>query len=127
MDDLAIISSDTNYRKVYLSDLKQVLNIYKHNEIHQVPDQLTAQFGLPLVIAELNNELIGFASAKMNDLKEVEFISYYRDGVSQTEIQPTLEKLARNMFKSTFNNLPKPEKKLEYAAQRLTEWLNKCL
>ncbi|WP_316818621.1 hypothetical protein [Pedobacter nyackensis] len=134
MDELTKIPGDTNYRNVYLSDLRQVLNIYVETETYQVPEKhslpakkLTEQFGLPLAIVESKDELIGFASAKMNDLKKVEFTSYYKKGISKTEIQPILEQLAQSTFNATFKSQPQPEKKLEYAAQKLAAWLNKCL
>lgn len=134
MDELIKIPGDTNYRNVYLSDLRQVLTIYEETTQHQAAEKdsfpagkLTERFGLPLAIAESKDELIGFTSAKTNNLKEVEFTSYYKKGTSKTEIQPILEQLARSTFNATFNSRPQPEEKLEYAAQKLTAWLNKCL
>jgi|GEM_PF-3518770 len=134
MNGTAKISNDTNYRKVYLSDLSAVLDIYKGTQTQTLDgehpaliEKLTTQFGLPLAIAECGNELIGFTSAKMNDLEEIEFTSYYKYGIGQTQIQPNLEQMAINTFNSTFNNGTGAGKKLKYAAQRLAEWLNKCL
>lgn len=124
------ISDEINYRKVYLSDLKAALNIYKmakSTDIQPLADEeLTTQFGLPLAIAECGNEMIGFTSAKINDLKEIEFISYYKNGTGQTEIHPNLEQTAKNTFNSTFNTGPGAEKKLRDAAHILIDWLNKC-
>jgi hypothetical protein len=127
------ISHETNYRKVYLSDLRNILNIYHDNRTDTPPEKhqfqvekLTEQFGLPLAIAESNNELIGFAAARLNELEEIEFAAYYKNGVSQSEIQPFLEQQARTTFNSTFNNGPEAGKKLKQSSQRLVEWLNKC-
>jgi len=119
------ISNETNYRKVYLSDLRKVMNIYQENRTDI--EKLTEQFGLPLAIAESSNELIGYAAAKLNELEEVEFASYYKNGVSQSEIQPFLEQQARNTFNSTFNNGPEAGKMLKQSSQKLVKWLNKCL
>ena len=127
------ISNGTNYRKVYLSDLREVMNIYHDNKTDASPEKhefqvkkLTEQFGLPLSVAESSNELIGFASAKLNDLEEVEIAFYYKNGVSQSEIQPFLEQQAKSTFNSTFNSGPEAGKKLKQSSQRLVEWLNKC-
>jgi hypothetical protein len=134
MSSATKISNGTKYRKVYLSDLSVVLDIYKKNQESNVKEayafqieKLTAQFGLPLAIAECNNELIGFTSAKMNAQEEIEFISYYKNGIGQSEMHSDLEQLARNTFNSTFNNGPGAEKRLSNAAHRLIDWLNKCL
>lgn len=128
------ISNRTNYRKVYLSDLSMILEIYKctqantANGIHSFPvEKLTAQFGLPLAIAECDKELIGFTSAKMNDLEEIEFTSYYKNGADQTENHPNLEQVARHTYHSTFDTGPGAEKKLSNASLRLIDWLNKCV
>jgi hypothetical protein len=134
MSSAAKISNGTNFRKVYLSDLSLVLEIYKSNQesteneayAFQI-EKLTAQFGLPLAIAECNNELIGFTSAKMNALEEIEFTSYYKNGVGRNDIQSDLEQMARNTFNSTFNHGPGAEIKLSNAAHRLIDWLNKCI
>lgn len=121
MDTIAKISKETNYRKVYLSDLRAVLNIYQEKG-----EKLTTHFGLPLAIAEHSNDVIGFASAKLNELEEVEFAFYYKNDVGHSEIQPMLEKWTRSTFNTTFAHSPEGGQKLKQASQRLTEWLNKC-
>ena len=67
MNRTAKISNQTSYRKVYLSDLNKVLNLYKNNfkntgdEAYSFQiEKLTTQFGLPIAIAECGNELIGY-------------------------------------------------------------------
>lgn len=127
-------SNEACYRKVYLSDLSAVLEIYKRSQKNTVNEEypfqlekLTAQFGLPIAIAECGDELIGFTSVKTNGPEEIQFTSYYKNGADQSEIHPDLEQLARNTFHSTFNNGPGAGKRLMDASHRLINWLNKCV
>lgn len=121
MDKTAKISAEATYRKVYLADLRTILDIYQDKG-----EKLTEHFGLPLAIAEYRNDVIGFASAKLNKAEEIEVSFYYKNGVTHSEIQPLLEKSARNTFNSTFDNNPESGKKLKLASQRLIDWLNNC-
>lgn len=119
-------TDEVTYRKVYLSDLKAVLDIYQETKSNDPSEKLTMQFGLPLAIAEHSNELIGFASAQCNELEEVEITSYYKNGIGQSNTQPFLEELAKSTVNSSFDIGPQAVKKIKNATERLVRWLNHC-
>lgn len=111
MDATAKLLEEANYRKVYLSDLKTVMKIYQDTRtadrsalLSPVTEELTEHFGLPLAIAEYCNDVIGFASGKLNESEELEIAFYYKKGIGHSEIQPHLEKCSRNTFNNTFGN-----------------------
>ncbi|MFA4868436.1 MAG: hypothetical protein WC623_09570 [Pedobacter sp.] len=119
-------TDEITFRKVYLSDLKAVLDIYQETRSNLSTDKLTTQFGLPLAIAEHSNKLIGFASAKCNESEEVEITSYYKNGICQSNTQTSLEELAKSTVYSSFDTGPEAVKKIKNATDRLVTWLNNC-
>lgn len=132
MNRIANKSKATICRQVYLSDLKAVLAIYQ--DIKQdtevvkqsfTEEKLTEQFGLPLAVAEYKKELVGFASAKLDESEKIEIAFYYKKEMGQTDIQPLLEQQAISNFNSTFDKDEEAVEQLKQASQTLVTWLNK--
>lgn len=114
-------TTNIEFRKVYLSDLNAVLRIYKKED-----KKLTAHFGLPLSVATENNEIIGFASASLNELNEMQLNAHCIKVSADSAIINRLKEQAKNVLHSTFENIENDRSQLKISIQQLVGWLNKC-
>lgn len=114
------------FRKVYLSDLKAVINIYQKINMERTAKELTSDFGLPLSVAIDNNEVIGVAFASINELGKVVLNAQVVKRVEDAAIGNRLESQAENILHSTFENIRKDHTPLKNSIQQLVSWLNKC-
>jgi len=128
-------SANLEFRKVYLSDMRSVINLYqKTNKTsifnEQLPQnqviKLTTDFGLPLSIVSEDKEVIGFAFATINELDEVVLNSR---GVQQAEPSAIGDELiaeAKRTLYATFGDLQDDNTKLKNSIYKLVDWLNTC-
>lgn len=128
-------SANLEFRKVYLSDMRSVINLYqKTNKTsifnEQLPQnqviKLTTDFGLPLSIVSEDKEVIGFAFATINELDEVVLNSR---GVQQADppaIEDELIAEAKRTLYATFGDLQDDNTKLKNSIYKLVDWLNTC-
>lgn len=114
------------FRKVYLSDLKAVINIYQKINMEPIAKELTSDFGLPLSVAIDNNEVIGVAFASINELGKVVLNAQVVKRFEDAAIGNRLESQAENILHSTFENIRKDHTPLKNSIQQLVSWLNKC-
>lgn len=126
MNEQDFKTANIEFRKVYLSDLGKIVNIYKKGTEPTAAGQLTADFGLPLIIATLHHEVIGFASAAINELEKTTLNSYCVTTFNDSFIGNELEEEGRKVLQSTFQNIAEDHTQLAQAIQRLIVWLNKC-
>lgn len=114
------------FRKVYLSDLKAVINIYQKINMEPIAKELTSDFGLPLSVAIDNNEVVGVAFASINELGKVVLNAQVVKRFEDAAIGNRLESQAENILHSTFENIRKDHTPLKNSIQQLVSWLNKC-
>lgn len=127
---------DTNleFRKVYLSDMRSVINLYQKTETSifngQLPTDeainLTADFGLPLSIVSEDKEVIGFAFAAINEQNEVVLNSRGLQQPDPSKIGNELIEQAKRTLYATFGDLQDDNTKLKNSIHKLVDWLNTC-
>lgn len=127
---------DTNleFRKVYLSDMRSVINLYQKTETSIFNDQLrpdqainlTADFGLPLSIVSEDKEVIGFAFAAINEQNEVVLNSRGLQQPDPSNIGNELIERAKRTLYATFGDLKDDNTKLKNSIHKLVDWLNTC-
>ncbi len=111
-----------SFRKIYLSDLNTIVDIYK-NVRNEIPSaELTTEFGLPLGVAVQNKEIIGFVSATVKEPDELKLITHASNGSMQLPVRETLEAQATQILQTDFENTCQ----IKRAVDRLTDWLNVC-
>lgn len=117
---------DTNleFRKVYLSDMRSVINLYQLPQGKAI--KLTADFGLPLSIVSEDNKVIGFAFASINELGEVVLNSRGVQQPDPSNIGHELIEAAKKTLYATFGDLQEDNTKLRNSIHKLVDWLNTC-
>lgn len=119
------------FRKVYLSDMRSVINIYqKTNQNSSHHDQtkqdktirLTTDFGLPLSVASNENEVVGFAAVHINQLGEI----IWNSSSDDLNIEHELIEQAKRTLYDTFENVQEDHSKLKISIEKLVDWLNTC-
>lgn len=119
--------SQIQFDNVYISELSKVVNIYKNATAHISSDKsnkLSSHFGLPLIIAANNNQLIGFASATLNLSGEVEMNCFFSEETNEADIENQLKEKAYRNFYRTYDNSETGKKHLKASIERLVYWLN---
>ncbi len=119
------------YDNVYISELNKIVGIYKNamtkisspGKQHQ-DNKLSSHFGLPLTIAVNDKQLIGFASATLNQSGEVEMNCFFSDEPDETNVEQELKEKAFLNFYQTFDNSETGKKQLKASVERLVYWLN---
>lgn len=76
------------FNNVYISELSHVVSIYKNatTKISSENSKLSSHFGLPLIIAVNDNQLIGFAPATLDLSDEIEMNCFFSEESAETEI-----------------------------------------
>lgn len=119
-------TTTVEFRKVYLSDLKAVINIYQKISMEPIAKELTSDFGLPLSVAIDNDEVIGVAFASINESGKVVLNAQVVKRFEDDAIGNSLEAQAENILYSTFENIRTDHTPLKNSIQQLVSWLNKC-
>jgi hypothetical protein len=127
-------SNEIKYSHVYLSELKEVVEMYQktkadHSYSKQPQDismPLTKHFGLPLVQAVYNSKIIGFASVTFNDLEELEINCFKTEDQQLPEFEHILKKNAEKALAAVYHNDEDRELKLKAYIIRIADWLNWC-
>jgi hypothetical protein len=117
-------STNLEFRKVYLSDMRSVINLYQSPQDKAI--RLTADFGLPLSIASEGKKVIGFAFATINELDEVVLNSRGVQQPDPSNIEDELIKEAKRTLYATFGDLQDDNTKLKNSIHKLVDWLNTC-
>lgn len=119
-------------REVYLSDLKSVLDLYQkdlplNGKDHET-EKLTADFGLPIGVAEQNTKVIACALANINPSGEVAIHIHTEQGVEPTGVSDNLQHFSLARFKSVWGDHTKVNTmpNVKNAIDRLVNWLNQC-
>lgn len=118
--------TNIEFRKVYLSDLNSIINIYRKTDHIAVTKPLTIHFGLPLSVAVQQDEIIGFAAAVLDEHGQTKLNSYGINVLGDQSIGSELEEQAANILQATFEHIREDHSPLEHAIYQLTGWLNKC-
>lgn len=128
-------STNLEFRKVYLSDMRSVINLYQKTTERSVNNQqlpqdqtikLTADFGLPLSIVSDHKEVIGFAFATINEQDEVVLNSRGLQQDIPSAIGDELIEAAKRTLDATFGDLQENNTKLKHSIYKLVDWLNTC-
>ncbi|RQO65308.1 hypothetical protein DBR43_31175 [Pedobacter sp. KBW06] len=128
-------STNLEFRKVYLSDMRSVINLYQKTTERSVNNQqlpqdqtikLTADFGLPLSIVSDDKEVIGFAFATINEQDEVVLNSRGLQQHIPSSIGDELIEEAKRTLDATFGDLQENNTKLKHSIYKLVDWLNTC-
>lgn len=122
--DLKITNID--FRKPQLTDLNAIINIYKKQNKQTDTSKLTTHFGLPLIIATKNNEIISYAAASINELEQIKLNLYFAKHADNLLIGTKLEEQAERTLHSTYKNIGKDYNGLKKSINQLVVWLNKC-
>jgi len=121
-------------REVYLSDLKSVMNLY-HNGLAPVKNAndskngLTADFGLPIGIAEQNGEVIAYSRVNIDSKGEPVFKIHSNEAAENDTVSESLNSFSVKRFHTIWGvgeeqgSLHKP---VVNAIDRLVDWLNHC-
>ncbi|WP_342332769.1 hypothetical protein [Pedobacter sp. FW305-3-2-15-E-R2A2] len=117
-------STNLEFRKVYLSDMRSVINIYQPTQGKTI--KLTADFGLPLSIVSEDKEVIGFAFATINEQDEVVLNSRGLQQEVPSDIGDELIEEAKRTLYATFGDLQDDNTKLKKSIHKLVDWLNTC-
>lgn len=117
-------TTNTEFRKVQLSDLDAVINIYQSITKTLAADKTIVNFGLPLNVAIQNNELVGFAAAWIDETDKVKLRSYFTETFDHSAIESRLEEQAKSILYATFENIEEDHSSLKDSIDQLTGWLN---
>ncbi|NQX40942.1 hypothetical protein HQN84_18980 [Pedobacter steynii] len=117
-------STNLEFRKVYLSDMRSVINLYQSPQGKAI--KLTADFGLPLSIVSEDHKVIGFAFASINELDEVVLNSRGVQQPDPSNIGDELIAEAKRTLYATFGDLQDDNTKLKKSIHKLVDWLNTC-
>lgn len=114
------------FDNVYISELSQVVSIYKNAtiKISSENNKLSSHFGLPLMIAMNEDQLIGFASATLDLSGEIEMNCFFSEAPGETEIENQLKEKAYRNFYRTYDNSETGKQLLKASIDRLVYWLN---
>ncbi|WP_316776868.1 hypothetical protein [Pedobacter antarcticus] len=118
-------NASIKFRDIHFSDLNSVISIYKKKTQESVTDKLTARFGLPSSIAIDNNEIIGFASASLNETDEIKVDTYIVKTVGNLYVENMLKQHAEKALYSRFGDFEKDNISLKSSIHQLVVWLNK--
>ncbi|MDH6252798.1 hypothetical protein M2347_002525 [Chryseobacterium sp. H1D6B] len=126
-------SSEIKYSHVYLSELKEVVEMYKktradhsYSKQQDISMPLTKHFGLPLIQAVHNNKIIGFASVTFNDVEELEINCFKTEDHELPEFEKVLKKNAEKALAAMYHNDEQRALKLKAYILRIADWLNWC-
>jgi len=127
-------TKEIKYRQVNLSDLQAIKSIYRkihdrsingEDNLHQHTALLLAdRFGLPLMLADCDKEIVGFASVVINKSAEIEINSFMKNGFEVDCIARSLQANAQKSFRATFLNNKTDNLKLKAHIDSFVEWLN---
>lgn len=115
------------FGNVYISELSKVVNIYKNattNISTQNNNKLSSHFGLPLIIAMNEDQLIGFASATLGLSGEIEMNCFFSEESGETEVENQMKEKAYRNFYRTYDNSETGKQQLKASVDRLVYWLN---
>lgn len=122
------------FDSINVSSLKSVVNIFqnKKNNSKAIEDggqesiQLSNHFGLPLSVASSEDRVIGYAFVSINKFGTTEINSYWEKEFYSIEVEQNLKFHAESIFNSMFKDPSTRTVKIQYAAEKLTNWLNLC-
>jgi hypothetical protein len=120
--------SPVQFDPIYITSLKSVVNIYQSKiyDNKSYSSQIAKDFGLPLSIASVNNEVIGYAFVLINKTGEPEINSYWEKEFYTIEAEKDLKFHAQNIFQTVFKDPETRTIKIQNATERLSNWLNVC-
>lgn len=120
--------SPITFREVFLSDLKSIVNLYRTQKPFNTTC-LTADFGLPLGIAELNCKIIAYAFVNINDAGKAVIQVHTDKELAQDQVCETLKSISLKRFTAHWSfddNGISMENHVKNAISRLVNWLNNC-
>lgn len=125
---------EIKFREVYLSDLKLVMNLY-HGDLTSIKrgntsgKELTADFGLPIGIAEQNGKVIGYSRVNIDSNGEPVFKIHSEEVDEAHAVWENLNIFSVKRFHTIWSvgrkhgSLNEP---VVNAIERLVDWLNHC-
>lgn len=107
-------------RAVYLSDLHQIQQIYLADSSKENFSDRTEKFGLPLVLACIGKEVIGYASMVFNANHQSEIHLFFKQEFESEEMRAQLY----DCVQAEPSFILGRGLKLENSITRFTNWLN---
>ncbi|SMC89764.1 hypothetical protein [Pedobacter africanus] len=125
METTAIKNTGIKVREVYLSDLTAVMNLYLNGSA----DELTADFGLPIGLAEQNGRIIACSFVNINSNGQLTFRINMDSCVETCCLGEDLNDFTVNRFTRIWGpaaGTVSATQPLKNAVKKLVDWLNHC-
>lgn len=126
--------SEIKLREVYLSDLKSVMILY-HNDLAPIKNAngsgngLTADFGLPIGIAEQNGKVIAYSRVNIDSKGMPVFNIHSTEAAEANIVCESLNSFSAKRFHIIWGanaEQTSSNKRVINAIDRFVDWLNHC-
>ncbi|MNS39745.1 hypothetical protein D3C72_720370 [compost metagenome] len=114
--------SEVHYSPVYLSGLRSLIDIYRKQGTGTV---LNAGFGLPLVQACRDTEVLGFSSVSISEEGSLVIRYFGNTGFDSDAIREELEQRGRQELEHTLGKV-QDAAAMQAQIKKLIDWLNNC-
>lgn len=134
MASAEIKQEEIRLREVYLSDLKTVMNLY-NNGLASIKNAngsgngLTADFGLPIGIAEQNGKVIAYSRVNIDSKGTPVFNVHSDEAIEANAVCENLNSFSVKRFHAIWGvgeEQALSSKPVVNAIDRLVDWLNHC-
>jgi len=124
MESNSTQQQNLSFRAVTLSDLNAIVKLYQQQQTTVSTDNspLTNHFGLPLYVAECNNQIIGYSYAATNQPNDYCLKTHIDTNFSKSPINESLMLESEVFFKNEWQNAS--NRNLTVAIDQLVNWLN---
>lgn len=124
MESITTSSQLLNFRVVTVTDLNTIVKLYNQQKEESFSENqnLTKQFGLPLYVAEWDNEIVGYSYAAVSNSNDYCLKTHINTAFSNYSINENLILESELLFESEWKN--STNKGLTTAIDQLVKWLN---
>lgn len=124
MEEVLKKSDDFRVRRIDLSDIYNIVKLYRTLNRQEAHSQLGADFGIPLKLIEYNDVLVAYSSKIINADDKAETIIQVNANALEGDYKPLFDELLKtnNCFENGLNE--KEISKTKYWIERFVSWLN---
>ncbi|KQB43782.1 hypothetical protein RCH33_270 [Flavobacterium daejeonense] len=120
METTAQQQANFNFRAVTIADLDTIIKLYQEQK--KGNSKFNQHFGLPLLVAELNDKIVGYSYASNSNSNVYQLKTYIDTAFEHYFLQENLIQKSELLLKEKGKNLV--HKNLDSSITRLINWLN---
>lgn len=126
--------NNLEFRAVYLSDLKSIINLYRESESDEIlagsKQQLTEHFGLPLNLVAQHSKIIAYSFINIDGMEEASVQFRIHKEFEQSDIGKKLSQFTAAAHVNSFGLVDglafSDRAGIQKSVKRLVDWLNRC-